>query len=252
MEPSDAFLTAYFPVPVYDLDSRGRLSVRAFAGYLFETAARHARRLGVDVPDLEPLGLTWMISRLRFTVGSLPEWGDTVRVTTWPSGAEPLYALRDFELHDGRGRPVGGAISAWMIIERETRRPMRVPEMIRSLHFPDRPRALPGGFSRLPKVEAPGRESDFTVRAGDVDVNRHAGAVAYLEWILESLPPEFLAGHRPAELEIQYRAECVRGETVRVLTREEGPEAAPAFLHRVLRPADGRELALARTHWRRD
>ena len=259
LNPAEPFLEADFPVPVYDLDSLGRLAVRAFADYLFETASRHAQRLGVGVQDLEPLGLTWMISRLRFTVASLPSWGETVRVTTWPSSAEPLYAHRDFELQDGQGRPVGAAISAWMIIERDSRRPMRVPGTVRNLPFPDRPRALPGGFTRLPKAELPCRESDFTVRSGDVDANRHAGAVTYLEWILESLPPELLPDRRLAELEIQYRAECVRGETVRVLAREEDPAGATGgftggravvFLHRVLRPADGRELALARTVWR--
>ena len=75
METAEETLAADFTVNVYNLDSLGRLSVRSLADFLFEAASRHARRLGVDVPDLEPLGLTWMLSRLRFAVERLPGWG---------------------------------------------------------------------------------------------------------------------------------------------------------------------------------
>lgn len=266
MEPANASLTAEFTVPVYDLDSRSRLSVQGFTNYLFEAAGRHAHRLGVDVPRLEPLGLTWMISRLRVGVSALPGWGETVRVTTWPSSHDSLHIYRDFELRDGAGRPIGAALSAWLLIERGTRRPARVPDLIRALPFPDRPPALAGGFSRFPRAEEPGRGdepagSGYRVRAGDVDANHHANYGSYLSWILDSLPPQILPEHRLAELEIHYRAECNRGE--RVLVRTVGgeagapdpsgePSSGPVFRHRVVRPADGRELALARTAWIRD
>ncbi|RMD95020.1 MAG: acyl-ACP thioesterase, partial [Calditrichaeota bacterium] len=86
----------------------------------------------------------------------------------------------------------------------------------------------------------------------DLDLNRHANNVSYISWIEESLPMEFLQTHLPVELEIEFRAESVFGD--RIVCQGQmaaAGEGNPQFLHLLLRQDDARELARARTSWRK-
>ena len=80
-------------------------------------------------------------------------------------------------------------------------------------------------------------------------MNRHANNVSVIGWALDALPDEVVLDGSPAELEIEFRAEAVRGDHITVQVQRTSGESA-AFLHRLVREGDGREVARARTVWR--
>lgn len=188
--------------------------------YLQETAGRHADRLGVSIFDLEPRGLTWVLARLHVRLVELPGWQGPVEVETWPSGSRGYYATRDFLALDAEGAEVARATSRWMVLDRERRRPVRLPRDVAALPVPRRPRALPGPSLQLPRLERPGPGRSFAVRRRDLDVNAHVNHVRYLEWALEALPPSFADGHRPRELEADFRSELHYSQSVMVQAGE--------------------------------
>ena len=86
---------------------------------------------------------------------------------------------------------------------------------------------------------------------GDIDMNGHVNNVHYAEWMLESVPADFAAAHRPVEMEIVFRSETLRGDFVvsRTLPGPAAPDGSPTFIHRVSDPS-GRDHVLASTRWR--
>jgi acyl-ACP thioesterase len=85
-------------------------------------------------------------------------------------------------------------------------------------------------------------------------MNAHVNNVRYVEWAVESLPPEAVQGYELVALELHFRAETGHGEqvTVEAECREatDGTDGM-ACLHRLVRVGDRREVALAVTRWRR-
>ncbi|HLE60096.1 MAG TPA: acyl-ACP thioesterase domain-containing protein [Thermoanaerobaculaceae bacterium] len=241
--------TESFRVRAYEVDVSGRASVATVCNWLQETAGNHVTALGWAVDDLAPRGLTWVLSRLHLRLHRLPGWRDDVRIVTWHAGVLRLYGVREFRLTEAQGRELGTATSAWLLIDLESRRPTRPLEALPVLDHRAAARILVDPFDKIPGPAGAERETVLVARLADLDMNRHANNVSVIGWALDALPDEVVLGSSPAELEIEFRAEAVRGDHIIVQVQRISGEPA-TFLHRLLRESDGREIARARTLWR--
>jgi medium-chain acyl-[acyl-carrier-protein] hydrolase len=233
-----------FAIRSYDADPHRVVAPVPLCRRIQEAAGAHADSFGVGVSTLQARDLTWMLSRFRLRMESYPSFGDTLTVQTWPSGIDRLFALRDFTVTDGRGNRVASALSAWLIVNLTARRPVRV-QTVFDVTYPDLPRACLPTAEKLPPLESAERETEFRVRYGDVDANRHVNNVAFIEWAVESLPPEVLTERRLRELDIDFLSEAHFPESVKAGYRQEGDGV---FRH-ALYGEDGREIGRARTAW---
>lgn len=235
-----------YPVRSYEVDGRGRLTVPALCNYLQESAGLHARQLGVSVEQLRREDMTWFLWRLHLRIDELPSWGESVAVETWPAEMGKPFAIRDFRLR-ASDREIGVATSAWLLMDLVKKRPIRrFPAHIHDLH-PDPPqRALPDPFHRLPACEDADAGCAFVLRRGDLDLNLHLNHVAAIAAMLEAVPADTLERHRLIGLEVEFRGEGRYGDALEARCRHDGSEVR----HGLIRKADGKELARARSRWR--
>lgn len=243
----DNIYTDTFYVHSYEIDTTGTASIKSICNYLQETAGNHADELGVAVDRLSEENRTWVLSRLHVEMDRYPRWREELEIETWPSGENGLLATREFILSSADGDELGRATSAWLIIDIDRRRPVRIPDYVSEIRLPDRERVLPE-TEELPSMEDPDLEATFRVRHSDLDLNAHVNNVHYAEWALETLPDNILDAYRATSLEIQYRAETSRGHTV-IAQAQEVSSDSPTFKHRLLRAEDQREAARLRTRW---
>jgi acyl-ACP thioesterase len=255
--------SATYGVHTYELDRKQRVSIRAIASYLIDTAGQHTHAIGYSIPQLMERNRSWFFSRFLLRMDSYPGYQETITVETWPPGAQKLLALRDWRLFSGQ-QPIGLATSGWLMIDIEKRRPLRpesYPDWKRFLH-PER--SIPHTFGRLPSLDGRGeslQSREFRVRFGDVDINGHANYLCYIEWLLEAVPPSLRDEEQIAELEIHFLREINFGEELSSRAEHQGEsEIAPIggqgamrkgkqYLHSLTRKQDGAELARARTMW---
>jgi len=256
----DRIWREHYSLHTYDLDARLRLSPQAACNFLVDTAAHNADALGFSVPQLLEQQRTWFLSRLLLRLHELPGWRAQLEVETWPAGFHKLFALRQWRvLHEGR--QIGEAASAWLIMDNRTRRPIRAQSLATWGDHIREEWALQHEFAPLPGLEPPQgpggeggqpglEERESTVRFSDVDINDHASYLSYVEWVLESVPPQVRSRSRLAELEIHYQAEVGHGERIRVRCGPcAGGPGASGYLHSLVRMSDGREACRARTLW---
>ena len=67
-----------------------------------------------------------------FTVFDKELWRDIVHLKTWHKGAFKVLYLRDFQLFDEAGEALASATTSWLIIDMNTRRMVRNPELASS------------------------------------------------------------------------------------------------------------------------
>lgn len=249
MDEAPAVWSENFRVRAYEVDVSGRASVATVCNWLQETAGNHVTALGWAVDDLAPRGLTWVLSRLHLRLHRLPGWRDDVQIVTWHAGVLRLYGVREFRLTDAQGRELGTATSAWLLIDLKSRRPTRPLGALPALDQHSAARILVDPFDKIPGPASPERETTLATRLADLDMNRHANNVSVIAWAVEALPEEVVLGGSLAELEIEFRAEAVHHDRI-VAQVQRIVADPPAFLHRLVREGDGREIARARTLWR--
>lgn len=243
MKTSASVWTETFRVRSYEADPGGLASIQTICNYLQEAASNHAAELGVSIEQLTSQNLIWMLARLQVEVDSYPSWRDEVTVETWPSGADRLYATRDFLVNKG-DRLVARGTSAWILVDAKRRRPIRLPEFITQIERPERERSLEDRPAKLPDPADSAGELPVCVRFSDQDLIGHVNNVLYVDWAVESVP--LIKTHVVRALEAQFRAEARYGDAVAVRTERRG--TSDDFLHLV--KSGDRELARVRTWWR--
>lgn len=239
-----------YRVTFYEVDAKNRIFLPNLWKFLQETAWNHANHLGIGYTDLARNGHFWILSRLALDIHQYPAWGEKIRVKTWLVEHSRLFAYRDFSITDERGVVIGGAKSAWVVLDFKNRKPQRIEPFLRGLNpLPDQ-HGAETLLERLPPLIAPKEENPFAVRYGDLDIHLHVNNSRYLEWILNSYSFEIHQRHEVSSLEIHFLAESNFGDQILVRT-EQQKDSPPTFLHSVVRRNDGQELCRARMRWKR-
>lgn len=235
-----------YSVQSYETDQRGFARPVALLNYLQSTAGEHASLLGVAVSDLRKSGHTWVLSRIHLAMERYPRGGETLRLRTWPATRDRLFTVRDFQLFDKEASLIGRATTSWAVLNLKTRRPVKLTDVLPL--YPIHPeRALYDTFGSLPTLEKPEHELRLPVLRGDLDINRHVNNTVYTGWALETLPEEVDSNCCLAEIEVDFRAEALYGDTIIARTAMAGENC---FIHRIENELDGREVARLRTQWR--
>ncbi len=240
-----------FRVRSFETDPLGRLQVPILCRLLQEVATLHAAELGVAVDALVNRGVAWVLSRFDLRMEQWPRIDDEIAVETWPAAMNRLLTERRFRIMDSSCQEIGSASTLWLVLDLERRRPVRLPTMVvehlRKLDLaPD-----PVRPTELVSPEGATLELAFTVRRSDVDLAGHANNTSFVEWIVEAVPDEVWRTCELFGLEIQFLAECRRGQTV--LSRGQLIDIAGTHevRHCLTRQNDGAEVARARTTWQR-
>jgi acyl-ACP thioesterase len=237
-----------FSVRSYESGVDNRLSLPSLCNYLQEIAGNHADKLNLGIGKLQKGGVSWMLSRLRVSIGRDVGWGDELVIRTWPSGTKgKLAATRDFKGIFG-GEEVFEAVSEWLVVDLAAQRIVRLPENFRSLAPEGTPRvamaAEEGGgkFAALSKVDEVSR---ILVRRSDHDFNDHVNNVHYVEWALEAVPGDF-SDRRIEKIDIVFRQSAHAGDELE--SRVEIVDER-TLRHAIVRKVDETLLVTAETKW---
>jgi len=244
----DKIFTKTFHVYTYEVDHRGKALPLSLLNYLQDTAGDHAAVLGFSIHDLLKKGLTWILSRYHIRIVRYPALAADIAVSTWPSGKQGLFALRDFEITDAGGGLLAAATSSWILWNLRTKQPARLDENLPDDVTVDK-RALPDDFEALPSIGTADRELSFRVEMQDINFNNHVNHAVYIQWALETPPAGILRTARPVDIEAAYKGEAFYGDEVVSKARTIGSGSAPVFLHGLFHKDKGIELTRLRTAW---
>ena len=202
-----------YPILSFHVDPGGSARLTTLAHFFQEMAYQHAGQLGFGYRDLQKNSNLWVLSRMRIRVTRYPLWDEEVTMETWHRGMERLFGMRDFRVLDGAGNELALAGSAWLILDAETRRPVRsvdraMQESRRDARVWDDP---------LEKIELPvdmEPVGQHMVVHSDLDVVGHVNNVKYMEWSIDAIHQGNGSGLVIREFEINFMHEARLGDIV--------------------------------------
>ena len=234
-----------FKIRASEIDLNQQATLPAICNLLQEAAGNHARELEFDITDLQKNELTWVLYRLHLKMDRLPNWRETITIKTWPSSGDGLRAYRDFLIMDENEAVIGRSLSYWLIMDIQSRRPARIPKAILEMAPDNTDHVLPVTDPDFPEFDQVDISQQFEVRPTDLDLNRHVNNVRFIEWALSTLPDSTSVN----EIDIQFTAESVLGDTDIAEVKEQPPNSSrPSFYHRIRRASDDKIIAKAITN----
>ncbi len=205
-----------FTVAAYESDFTGRLALASLFDRFQEIAGHHATHLDVGFEKLREVGAAWMLSRIRVKIETLPKWGETVTLRTWPKGVDRLFALRDFRLTNGDGKVLVLATTCWLLVDIEKGRPRRLESLGVDLRFPNAEQAI----GEIPdKISAPGNLKSVyekQILASELDVNEHVNNAHYVRWAMDCFDAAKLRSSEARTVQVNYLEQVLYGDRVAI------------------------------------
>jgi acyl-ACP thioesterase len=227
----------------------GYASPQAICRYLQEAAGNHAVKLGFTSEAMTQHGQMWVLSQLSLRMSSYPRGQERILIETWPVyRGSTVRGYRSFTLRDCQGNILGLASSMWLLLNKETRRPLRLPATLAEFVSPGHEPEFLHAPASADFSGAPQAMREFEIRGSDIDWNLHVNNVSYLEWALETLPAEMRLRNKIVELDISFLAEGKYGSSIEAECFAVANEDA-TFLHKIVERENKQTLALLRTRW---
>lgn len=219
--------TQNYTVPCYDTDASWRLKPTSFMNLAQEAAGQHAVRLGFGYDDLIKTNTAWIISRMHIQFVDMPKWRDQLTLSTWHKGLNRLFYLRDFILTDAQGNPKVKATSSWLVLNLETRRLVRDPELMEDGTVnTENVIETPADKVQMPKDVEPVLALEHVVAYSDVDMNAHTNNAMYMQWAMDAVEYDLASTRQVKSLTINFNHETKAGDKVSIyraaLEKEDG------------------------------
>jgi acyl-ACP thioesterase len=210
-------LTYTFDVTTADCDMNARLRAGGLVNFLVLAAINSADTLGFGYAGLRGQQLFWVLSRMTVEIYQPMKWYDKAIVETWPKDVNGLLYLRDFVVKNQKEEIVAKCTSGWLAIDIHSKRPRKVDE--KHSYIFDRMKDR-HALEQLPeKLGAVAEGNSFELKSTwfDLDLNKHVTSTRYIDWLVDTLPVEFLRNHYPTRLSINYLKETMHGETINII-----------------------------------
>ncbi len=229
-----------FKIEMSHCDCFGRLKVSELFKFMQECAMNHAELMGEGMIAVHNIDSTFVLSRMKINVLTMPSYGEVVTIKTYPDGVERLFYIRGFEISIN-GVKVAKARSMWLLINFKTRRLVRVRDFDR--YFPQVDfESVRMVSPKKPVVQVNAPELlNRIVGYSDVDIIGHANNTCYIAWVSDCIGSEFFKDNPSYSLVINYSSELSEGECVRIIGEdmtysgynESGRESFSAKLERL-------------------
>lgn len=213
-----------FTVASYESDLHGRLSIFSLFNRFQELAGVNADNMGIGFDALQANRTTWMLARIRVEITRMPQWKDSVVLSTWPKGIDRLFAMRDFCLRSAEGEELVHATSAWLLVDLERNRPKRIETLPVELVYDGAPSAVNGTPEKISIPEPMIEVAERVVRLSDIDTNHHMNNAHYARWIWDSIPEEEYSKCGIRSIQINFLEGTMTGERIAIMQHK--PEDA--------------------------
>ena len=217
--------TDRYTIPCYDTDASWRLKPTSFMNLAQEAAGRHAVYLGFGYDDLIKTNTAWILSRVHVEFVDTPKWREEITLNTWHKGLNRLFFLRDFLITDNEGRARVKATTSWLVLNLETRRLVRDPNLMEEgTVCTENVIDTPADKVQMPKDAEVELVRRHTVSYSDIDTNGHTNNAMYMQWSMNSVGYDITSTRAVKEFTINFNHETKAGDRVSLYRASEERE----------------------------
>lgn len=244
-----------------DTDSFYTTRLSEYQSLVQEAGALHADFRHVGIPDIQPLGKTWVIARSRMEIFYYGKWKDGVNVKTWAQKPAGLNCPRVVEASDDNGRKLFHAMTRWAIIDYVNGRPVRPTDIIEAIipctDVLAEDTKMPNLVEYRDECQTLVAKIKPAIHYLDTDYNHHVNNRSYVNWCLEALSDEFMDTYKADLMDVRWARQTYRKDKleVRVFAPQDGEFTAeePRLFFEIYKlEEDGETLVFdAYSEWKR-
>lgn len=201
-----------------EVDREGKITLNAILDYFQDCSSFHSEELGVGIAFLCENEMAWVLSYWQVEINRYPQYGEAVKINTWPYQFKGFFGFRNFTMEDSQGKAAAYANSVWTLLDLKTKRPVRVPDAIASVYELSKP-LLMDSDSRKVSVPLNGKkQAPFPIHKYHIDTNQHVNNSRYIGMAQEYLSEEF----KVLKMRAEYRKAAVYGDIIYPIVSEQG------------------------------
>lgn len=203
-----------------DVDASLRIRANKCLDLFQEVAFAHSEDVGASFDWLNSKNLGWVITIWKMQVMDLPRSGQQISLKTSTGPLGRIQAARQFWARDEEGQDLFVAQSLWVLMNKETRKPSRLPKDLMAKYGDDKtaPILTRDDFKEpeLRPAELFKQRKIATTRR-DMDSNRHINNVAYVTWAMDDITDEIYESKLKG-LDVRYHTEAKPGMNILAAT----------------------------------
>jgi len=203
-------------IQAHEVDFTNRLRIDSLFIQLQDTAAAHADKLNLGYSALVKHNLGWVLSWAKVEIISFPEFGNEIRIRTWPKKKYKLYSLRDFYIYDKNGQIIIRATTAWLPINIKSKRIIDTSGLPAPINYQETESAI----DEMPhKIQAQNNRTFIFskhMRYTDLDLNRHVNNIRYIELIMDSFPKKHYENFQLENISINFVSESAYDDELEI------------------------------------
>ncbi|WP_318767076.1 acyl-[acyl-carrier-protein] thioesterase [Lactiplantibacillus carotarum] len=202
-------------ITYYECDRTGRATLATLINIAVLASEDQSDALGLTTAVVQSHGVGWVVTQYAMDITRMPHQDEVVTIAVRGSAYNPYFAFREFWIRDAEGNQLAYITSIWVLMSQTTRRIVKIiPELVepyqseQTKRIPRLPRPL--SFETTPTTIS----KPYHVRFFDIDPNRHVNNAHYFDWLIDTLPAEFLLQHDLLHVDVRYENEVQYGHTV--------------------------------------
>ncbi|RCK75201.1 MAG: Acyl-ACP thioesterase [Ignavibacteriae bacterium] len=205
-----------FKIKTYETDFNNAVKVSSIFNYMQEAASNNAQELHFGYDELVKNNLYWVLSRALLVMKEYPKFSDEIVIETWPSGIEKFFAFRDFKIFNSQNKLIGYAITMWLLMDANRKKPVKPDEYFKDIKFPELAHVTKEVPKKIVEPELKEYITKKKVLYSDIDVNQHVNNVKYIEYAFDGFELERIRYSKARRVQINFLNETKYNEELSI------------------------------------
>ncbi len=192
-----------------------KLRPSSLLSLLQEISIEHTENLGFPRETTLDKGLLWVIAKQHIEIVRMPEYDETVTISTYPSKMMHTLFPRSYEVKDNKGNIIIEGSAIWTLIDIKSRMMINPKEY--GIIIPDlsngRDFSIPLGH-KMPSDLS--NEASLEASYSLCDINGHINNSSYLDIAEDLIPVSYIKKHNLKAIDIEYVHEVKLGEELNI------------------------------------
>ncbi len=232
----------------YEMNEFAEASPATVLALLEETAAEHCYSIDYGLFDLMKQNIGWVLVSGAMEMIRYPKYKEKVVIRTWLSSSTTVKGYRENIIYDEQFNIIGRAKGLWLFFDIKRRRPVPVYEEIKDRwKFCPEESIVHDIAKRIEPIETAKFIQEYKVIPMDIDMYHHVNNIRYLQWLLDSIPVEFIQNNFMHFIDGRFMSEIQDGDEVVCLTEHSSENT---FLHTAKIKKTNKICATATTIWK--
>jgi acyl-ACP thioesterase len=185
-------------------------------------ASSHADSLNLGYNDLIVHDLGWVLSWAKVKIEEYPQFGETIKIRTWPKCRYKLFSMRDFLIYNSSGKILFRVSTAWLLINVKTKRITDIRNLPQVIYYQPEQSSL----NDFPEKITSEKEKEIifskTIRYTDLDINQHVNNTRYIELALDCYSSGWHKNNLLNGLTVSFISESFYGDELEIRMASEG------------------------------